>query len=498
MVAGLHRSFHPPERFGASRSGGYRLLPLRFLRLNSHRYVATNLAGEHVVLAADDLRELVEHRLDPAAKPDLYDDLKAGHFLQDGDSSAHLDLLAAKYRTKMDRLAQFTGLHLFVVTLRCEHSCRYCQVSRVSDDKPAFDMSEATAERAVELMFRSPSPTLKVEFQGGESLLNFPLVKHVVALVDEHNRRPRQGGGGRDVQFVITTNLALLDDGILDFCAGRSDVFFSTSLDGPAVLHNANRPRPGRDSHQRAVTGIERIRARLGKDRVGALMTSTAASLDQPEAIVDEYVRLGFTSIFLRPISPYGFAVKTAARTGYETAQFIEFYRRGLAYILALNARGVPMRENYSALILRKMLTPFPTAYVDLQSPAGLGIGAIVYNYDGEVYGSDEGRMLAEMGDRTFRLGNVHTNSFEELFLDSPLLDVLHTTMTEGIPMCCDCAFQPWCGTDPVYHHRTQGDLVGHRPTSGFCARNMAAMRHLVMLLADDPTAARVLRSWAY
>ena len=498
MIAGLHRAFQPPESFGPPRSEGYRLLPMRFLRLDARRYVATNLAGEHVVLAHDDLREMVEHRLDPTVKPDLYDDLKAGHFLADGDSSAHLDLLAAKYRTKLAPLTNFTALHLFVVTLRCEHSCRYCQVSRVSEDKAAFDMTEATAERAVNLMFRSPSPALKVEFQGGEALLNFPLVKHIIALVDERNRLPREEGGGRDVQFVITSNLALLDDDALDFCAARWDVYFSTSLDGPAALHNGNRPRPGQDSHERAVAGIERVRARLGKDHISALVTTTAASLDQPEAIIDEYVRMGFASVFLRPISPYGFAVKTAARTGYEAEQFIKFYRRGLDYILALNARGVRMREEYSALILRKMLTPFPTAYVDLQSPAGIGIGAIVYNYDGEVYASDEGRMLAEMGDRTFRLGNVHRNSFEELFLDGPLLDTIHSTMTEGIPMCCDCAFQPWCGTDPVYHHRTQGDVIGHRPTSGFCARNMAVMRHLVKLLADDPAAARVLRSWAY
>ena len=55
--------------------------------------------------------------------------------------------------------------------------------------------------------------------------------------------------------------------------------------------------------------------------------------------------------------------------------------------------------EVYAQLLLQKMLTPFPTGYVDLQSPAGLGIGCVVYNYDGDVYASDEGRMLAEMKD---------------------------------------------------------------------------------------------------
>jgi radical SAM protein with 4Fe4S-binding SPASM domain len=225
-------------------------------------------------------------------------------------------------------------------------------------------------------------------------------------------------------------------------------------------------------------------------------MTCSSASLDQPEVIIDEYVRQGFTEIFLRHISPYGFAVRSASRVGYETEKFLEFYKRGLAHILRLNREGIAFREVYTSLLLRRMLTAYPTAYVDLQSPAGAGLSALVYNYDGDVYASDEGRMLAEMGDTTFRLGNVHRNSWEDLFLESPILDILHRTMTEGLPNCSECAFQPWCGSDPVFHHATQGDLIGHRPTSAFCRRNMEVMRHLVRLLEDDSEAARILRRW--
>lgn len=59
--------------------------------------------------------------------------------------------------------------------------------------------------------------------------------------------------------------------------------------------------------------------------------------------------------------------------------------------------------------MLTKILTNDDPGYVDLMSPAGIGIGALVYNYDGGVYASDEGRMLAEMGDETFHLGDVAT-----------------------------------------------------------------------------------------
>ena len=54
---------------------------------------------------------------------------------------------------------------------------------------------------------------------------------------------------------MIATNLALLDDDVLEFCR-RHDIYISTSLDGPADLHNKNRPRPGGDSWERAVDGI--------------------------------------------------------------------------------------------------------------------------------------------------------------------------------------------------------------------------------------------------
>ena len=63
----------------------------------------------------------------------------------------------------------------------------------------------------------------------------------------------------RDLQFVIATNLAVITDEILEFCRDH-DILISTSLDGPSDLHNANRPRPGNDSYERAIAGISRVR----------------------------------------------------------------------------------------------------------------------------------------------------------------------------------------------------------------------------------------------
>lgn len=247
--------FRPLLEYQESLVNGYRLLPFRFTSLDDQDYVLTSQAGEFIVLDRPTLHALVLHRL--LATNRVYDDLKSKHFIVDDDSSVAMELLPLKVRTKLRRLADFTGLHILVVSLRCEHSCAYCQVSRKSDDRVTFDMSAETAEKALALVFRSPSPGIKIEFQGGEPLLNFSLIRHIVERAETLNLAER-----RNLQFVIATNLAVVNDEVLEFCRDH-DILISTSLDGPSDLHNANRPRPGNDSYQRTIEGISRVRNAL-------------------------------------------------------------------------------------------------------------------------------------------------------------------------------------------------------------------------------------------
>jgi uncharacterized protein len=480
--------FHPLALYEESLVKGYHLLPFRFTRLHDNDYVLTNQAGEFVTVARETIDALVRHRLTPTS--DIYSDLKSKHFLIDADSNVAIDLLTLKVRTKLRRLSEFTGLHMFVVSLRCEHSCPYCQVSRQSDDKLAFDMSEETANKALALTFRSPSRAIKIEFQGGESLLNFPLVRYIVERAKAINEVEN-----RLLEFVIATNLALIDDEILEFCRIHK-ILISTSLDGPADLHNMNRHRPGGDSYERTIAGIKKAQLALGRDQVSALMTTSEASLDRACDVVDEYVRQGFDGIFLRSMSPYGYAIKTKWYNAYGTDQWLKFYFEGLDYIIDLNKSGYFFIEQFAAMILTKMLTPFETGYVDQMSPAGIGIAAIIYNYDGDVYASDESRMLAEMGDKTFLLGNVHENSYEEIILSDNLLTPLEESFAASVPMCSDCAFEPYCGAEPVRHHVLHGDFVGRKPLSTFCNRNMAIFRRLISLMQKDEEIRKIFQSW--
>jgi uncharacterized protein len=479
--------FASPELF-ASTKEDLALLPFNFERMGPDQFLVSNMVGDFARLSKREIKRLIDLDLTPG--DGLYEKAYSAHLVTSTKQSGQKQLLALRLRSRMSFLRQVTPLHIFVVTLRCEHSCPYCQVSRQSTDRSRFDMSEQTATRALDIAFESPAARIKIEFQGGEPLLNFPLIQLIVSAAKE-----RSENIGKKVDFVIASNLALLNDAILEFCKSNG-VLLSTSLDGPADLHNKNRPRPGGNSHELATAGIQRAKKYLGPDRVGALMTTTKASLDRVDDIIDEYLRLGLDGIFLRPLSPYGFAIKTKQFERYDAKGWLGFYERGLRRILEINRKGTPFREFYAALILTRMLSDKPIGYVDLRSPAGVGIGALVYNYDGSVFASDEGRMLAETGDNACRLGHVEQDSYKSLILSDRLVEMISSSLTQCAPECSTCVFESHCGADPVYHHATQGDALGIKPLSAFCARQKGIMRLLLEILESSPEDSAILRRW--
>jgi His-Xaa-Ser system radical SAM maturase HxsB len=268
--------------------------------------------------------------------PEYYD-LKSQNFLTHEFNGTTARVVSSQWRTKKTFIYGGPKLHIFVPTLRCNQKCGYCQASRVSSTTSGFDMTEATASRAIDLMLASPAPTVTMEYQGGEPILAFDLVRWMTETAIERASSLR-----KTIQFVICTNLTLLTDTHLAFFA-RHHVAVSTSLDGPAEIHDRNRPLTGAGTHATVVRNIQRCQEALDKGSVSALMTTTIHSLPHPREIVEEYIERGLNSIFLRELNPYGFAAKSSKAIGYDLGDFLSFYREAVAYILELNRRGTPL-----------------------------------------------------------------------------------------------------------------------------------------------------------
>lgn len=467
------RKFHEIEFYSQCQSGYY-LLPFNFIRLNDKKEVLINLVGDFLILPLGTASRIAHKQI--SIKENLYKDLISNFFISEKPIPDLIDILSTRYRTKKSFLDNFTSLHIFVVTLRCNHTCHYCQVSRVTENRKDFDITFENLEHGIRHMLHSPSEYITMEFQGGEPLLAFDKVQFAILKTLELNEKAK-----KKISFVICTNSTIVSSDILSFCKTH-DILISTSLDGPEFIHNANRKTSRNDSYQNVLNGIQHFRGILGMDQVSALMTTSALSLDHPVEIIDCYLKNKFTNIFLRPISPYGFALKNQKKNNYLTDKFLTFYQTGLEYIIDLNLNGIFFSEDYATILLKKILTPFPTTYVDLQSPAGLVNSVVVFNYDGHVYASDEGRMIAESHDFAFRLGHVSDN-YESLFYGAKAKELANYWSNEALAGCSDCAFQMYCGADPVHNYATQRDFEGYRPTSAFCQRNMAILKLLFNMI---------------
>ena len=470
----------------------YQLLPFRFERFNDEEYLLTNDVGEYIFLHKDDFNAFVEGKLD--VHSDLFYDIVSKQIATTDSVDDVVNMLATKFRTKKSILKDFTSLHMVVPTLRCNSSCIYCQVARKNLDDHSANMTKETAKNVVKTIFESPSPVVKIEFQGGDPSTDFEMVKFIIEEAEWQNLFKK-----RVLDFVICTNLTLLNEDMVKYLK-KHKCAISTSLDGPKDLHDTNRPLqdPALDHHAIFEKNLEMIRNIWGdNDCVSALMTTSKHSLGRFKEIIDEYVRLGFNNIFLRSLNPYGFAKQYKDKIAYPVEDFIENYIEGLNYIIELNKKGTFFVEGFAALLLKRMLTPFATGFVDLQSPAGVGIAGAIYDYDGSVYVADEARMMARFKNFYFRLGNVNENTHQEMFNGELLHNIIASSCNECLPGCTECVYQPYCGADPVRNMSEQGDMMGYRPTNEMCKKTKAIIRYLFELLKkNDPEINRIFWSW--
>ena len=468
----------------------YRILPFQFSRFDEGLYLLVNVSGEFIFLGEDEFQMFIQHEIQPDT-PSYYD-LKSNHFLNTEHLPETLELIAAKYRTRKKFISDFTALHMMVITLKCCNDCSYCQVSAEEDDAKGYDMSPDVARRVVEYIFKSPSPSIKIEFQGGEPTLNWETIKETVLYAKKVNHKYQ-----KHLEFVVCTNLVKVNRQQLTFFKEHG-INISTSVDGPRELHDRNRVlRSGGGTYDAVTKNLHNAFDILGREHVNALMTTTTDNIDHLEGVIDEYVHLGFNGIFIRSLNPYGLAAKNSEHMGYPVEHFVENFEKALNYILQLNLNGKRFVEFYTNLLLTRILTPFLTGFVDLQSPSGAGISGVIYDYNGDVYPADEARMLARMGDRRFFLGNVFKDSYESIFGGNLLREIVSKSCVEVMPYCSSCVYRTYCGSDPVRNYLETGDLIGKRPDNDFCKKNKLIFDMLFKKLKhNDPDEMDVFWSW--
>jgi len=348
------------------------------------------------------------------------------------------------------------------------------------------------------MAFQSPSPQIILEFQGGEPLANWDVVKFITEYAIEKNKTAE-----KDLGFSLVSNLSLMNDERLEFLVDKN-VQICTSIDGPQDLHDGNRKLIGGSAWEQTVHWMKKVDdAYKGKGldpdlyHVESLMTTTRASLGRAKEVVDQYVSLGRKACFLRPLNPFGFAKTTFEKIGYTTDEFLAFYKEAVDYMIELNRQGAEILERNAAIFLTKMLTPADPNYLDLRSPCGAGVGQIAYNFDGDLFTCDEGRMVSQMGDDVFQIGNIEESTYDEVVQHDAVKSIQVASCVDGLPGCMDCVYKPYCGVCPVYNYAEQGTIFGQMPTNERCKLYHGIQTYLFEWLSrDDQEVLDIFSKW--
>ncbi len=468
-------------------------LPFKHRAIGKEKVLISNTEGSFLLLSHEEFRLFAEGTVPRGSE--YWKRLAERNFIRGEENR---DAMASQLRARKGFLSYGPNLHIVVVTLRCNETCVYCHASRANMDQVQTDMTKEIAEQTVDKILQTTNPHVTLEFQGGEPLVAFEVVKHIIDYALKQNEKAQ-----KQLEFTMVSNLSLMDEEKVAYLVGKK-VQICTSIDGPEHIHDKQRRLPQASAHQKATHWIKRINeeyARIGLDptlyHVEALLTTTREALPQWKEIVDTYVSLGCKALFLRPVDPFGFADKTGHRIEYPRAEYMTFYRDAVDYMLELNKQGVQILERFAAIFLTKILGGEDPNFLDIRSPCGAGIGQIAYNYDGKIFTCDEGRMLHEMGDSTFLIGEVGETSYRELMGHETVRALAIASNLDAQPDCVNCTYQAYCGVCPVHNHKSQGTIFGRMRESTLCAVHKGIQDYLFEKLGSgDPAVVDIFKKW--
>lgn len=275
----------------------------------------------------------------------------------------------------------------------CNLACKYCFADEGEYHGQKRElMSLEVGKKALDFLIENSGNrvNLEVDFFGGEPLMNFEVVKELVAY-----GRSREKEAGKNFRFTLTTNGMLLNDEVMEFC-NREISNVVLSLDGRKDVNDVMRPtRNGKGSYDIIVPKFQRFVESRGDKSYYVRGTFTRNNLDFTEdfkCMAD----LGFKEISIEPVvSPdeSEFAIREE-----DIDKICEEYDKLAKDIIARHRAGKPVTFFHYMLDLNGG----PCVYKRL-SGCGSGTEYLAVTPTGELYPCHQ-----FVGNEAFRLGDIY------------------------------------------------------------------------------------------
>ncbi len=180
----------------------------------------------------------------------------------------------------------------------CNLACRYCFAEEGEYHGKRELMSYEVGKKALDFLVANSGNrrNLEVDFFGGEPLMNFQVVKDLVAYGRSLGEKY-----DKNFRFTLTTNGVLLDDDVMEF-ANREMENVVLSIDGRPEVHDRMRPfRKGAGSYELIVPKFQKFADSRNQDKYYVRGTFTRNNLDFSKDVL-HLADLGFKQISVEPV----------------------------------------------------------------------------------------------------------------------------------------------------------------------------------------------------
>ena len=350
------------------------------------------------------------------------------------------DVYEGKAFDLKNRMTDIKALCLHVAHT-CNLNCEYCFAAQGKYHGQRSLMSFEVGKQALDFLVSHSGKrkNLEVDFFGGEPLMNWQVVKDLVAYA-----RSIEKEAGKNFRFTLTTNGVLVDDDVIEF-SNREMSNVVLSLDGRKEIHDRFRvDYAGNGSWERIVPKFQKlVEARNGK---GYYMrgTFTHRNVDFLEDI-KHMADLGFTELSMEPVvcspdDPY-------ALTEEDLPKLFEQYEE-LAFEMLKRKQNGKGFTFYHYMI---DLTGGPCIYKRI-SGCGSGTEYLAVTPTGELYPCHQ-----FVGDPKYLMGDVWQG-----VTNTELRDEFKLCNAYARPDCKDCWAKLYCsgGCAANAYHAT-GSIKG-------------------------------------
>lgn len=323
----------------------------------------------------------------------------------------------------------------------CNLNCSYCFASQGKYHGERAMMSFEVGKRALDFLIENSGTrkNLEVDFFGGEPLMNFDVVKQLVAYA-----RSIEKEKNKNFRFTLTTNGVLIDDDVIDF-ANRECSNVVLSLDGRKEIHDRFRvDYNGNGSWEKIVPKFQEfVKKREGKNYYmrGTFTHANPDFLKDIETMLD----LGFNELSMEPVvCAEG---DPSQLTMDDLPIVMEQYEKLAELMLKKDQEGKPFTFYHYMIDL----TGGPCIYKRI-SGCGSGTEYMAVTPWGDLYPCHQ-----FVGDEKFRLGDIY-----EGVTNKAIQDEFAACNVYAHPECRDCWARLYCsgGCAANAYHST-GSVTG-------------------------------------